>query len=47
MVLAEKQTYRLVEQNREPRNKPRYLIYYTGEKTMSSLVLLGKPDNYP
>ena len=25
MVLAQKQTYGLIEQNREPRNKPTYL----------------------
>ena len=52
MVLAQKQTHRSVEQNREPRNKPTHygqLIYnkgakniYNGEKTNSSISGAGK-----
>ena len=53
MVLAQKQTHRSMEQNREPRNKPMYLwsvnlIYskegkiHIGEKTISSITGIGK-----
>ena len=51
MVLAQKQTQRSMEQNREPRNKPmhiwsinfnRDLKMYSGEKTFSSINGDGK-----
>ena len=47
MVLAQKETHRLMEQNRAPRNKPAHLwsinvhkkeaSLYNGEKTVSSM----------
>ena len=56
MVLAPKQTYRSMEQNREARNKPTHLWSinlqqrrkeYTIEKRQSFLqVVLGKVDNH-
>ena len=48
-VLAQKQTYGSMEQNREPRNKPTHLwpinlcqLIYNGEKTVSSGSGVGK-----
>ena len=57
MVLAQKQTYRLMKQDRKPRNKPKHLWSinlqqrrqdYTMEKTESLLqpVVLGKLNSY-
>ena len=51
MVLAQKQNYRSVEQDRKPRNKPTHTYgqsmtkegrVYSGEKTASSLSGAGK-----
>ena len=53
MVLAQKQTHRSMEQDREPRNKPTHLwpndksmtkktIIQSGEKTVSSISGAGK-----
>jgi len=52
MVLAQKQTYRSMEQCRRPRNKPAYLsslIYNkggNGEKTVSSITGAGKSGQF-
>ena len=55
MVLAQIQKYRSMEQDRKPRDKlmhiwSPYLIkearIYNGEKTASSIVVLGKLDSY-
>ena len=56
MVLAKKQKYRSMEEDRKPRDKPTHLWstnqsmtkearIYNGEKTVSSIVL-GKLDSY-
>ena len=52
MVLAPKQTYGYMEQNRKPRNKPIHILtinpstkearIYSGEKTVSSASSIGK-----
>ena len=53
MALAQKQTYGLIEQNREPRNKPTHLwpvnlwekkarIHNRGKKIVSSASGVGK-----
>ena len=50
MVFAQKQIYRSMEQNREPRNKPIHLRLinlrqrriYSGDKTVSSASGVGK-----
>ena len=55
MVLAQKQKYRPMEQDRKPRDKPTpygHLIFdkearlYNGEMILSSIVVLGKLDSY-
>ena len=56
MVLAQKQKYRPMEQDRKARNKPMHLWVpyfltkeariYNGEKTVSSIMVLGKLDSY-
>ena len=50
MILAQNQTHRLMEQNREPRNEPtlkweimtKEVRIYNGEKTASSISGAGK-----
>ena len=42
MVLAQKQKYRPMEQDRKPRNKPLHLIFDNGAKTVSSISGAGK-----
>ena len=51
MVLAQKQKYRSMEQDRKPRDKPRHIVtlflirearIYNGEKTASSISGAGK-----
>ena len=45
MVLAQKHKYRLMEQDRKPRDKPTHLWearIYSGEKTASSISGAGK-----
>ena len=52
MVLAQKQKYRSMEQDRKPRDKPMHLLVnssmtketriYNGEKTVSSISGAGK-----
>ena len=52
MIMAQKQKYRSMEQDRKPRNKPMHLwsIYnkkgkiYNGEKTVSSISGAGKTE---
>ena len=51
MVVAQKQKYRSIEQDRKPRNKPMHLWIkearqYNGEKTVSSINSAGKLDSY-
>ena len=57
MVLAQKQKYRSMEQDRKPRDKPTHFILvtlslineariYNGEKTASSISGAGKVDRY-
>ena len=53
MVLAQKQKYRSMEQDRKPRDKPTHIWspfflikearIYSGEKTVSSIIGAGKP----
>ena len=53
MVLAQKQKYRPMKQDRKPRNKPMHLMgtlfltreagIYNGAKTASSISAAGKP----
>ena len=54
-ILAQKQKYRPMEQDRKPRDKPTpygHLIFdrearlYNGEMVCSSIVVLGKLDSY-
>ena len=49
MILAEKQKYRSMEQDRKPRNKPMHTLFltkeprvYNGAKTASSINGAGK-----
>ena len=53
MVLAQKQKYRSMEQDRKPRDKPMVTLFlikeasiYSGEKTASSISGAGKLDSY-
>ena len=51
-VLEQKKKYKSMEQKRKSRDKPMHLIYdkgarlYKGEKTVSSIRVQGKLDNY-
>ena len=48
MVLAQRQSYRSVEQDRKARNKPTYghLVYDKGGKSIQWKTVLGKLENY-
>ena len=53
MVLAQKQKYKSMEQDRKPRDKPMVTLFlikeasiYSGEKTASSISGAGKLDSY-
>ena len=45
MVLAQKQTYGSTEQNREPRNKPRYQksIFDKGDNDIKEVIIATNP----